>query len=51
VAGYLQILSLREAERERLGSEFDIREFHEALLGHGAVPLTLLEEIAGTGAR
>ena len=44
--GYLRILGLREARRERLGDDFDIRRFHESLLACGAVPLALLEEIA-----
>ena len=42
-AGYLRIRGPLEAERKRLGEDFDIREFHESLLSHGAVPLTVLE--------
>lgn len=41
--GMNRILELRaEAERE-LGAAFDIRGFHDAVLGGGALPLTLLE--------
>jgi uncharacterized protein (DUF885 family) len=41
--GMLKIEELRaEAERE-LGSEFDIRGFHDTVLGSGAMPLSLLE--------
>jgi uncharacterized protein (DUF885 family) len=41
--GMNRILELRaEAERE-LGSKFDIRAFHDAVLGGGSLPLTLLD--------
>jgi uncharacterized protein (DUF885 family) len=41
--GMNRILELRaEAERE-LGAEFDIRSFHDAVLGGGSLPLSLLE--------
>ena len=43
--GQLKILELRQRAREALGARFDLRRFHDAVLGHGAVPLTLLEEI------
>ena len=41
--GQLQILELRRAAETRLGDRFDIRAFHDALLGAGAVPLDVLE--------
>jgi uncharacterized protein (DUF885 family) len=41
--GQLKILELRARARERLGARFDIREFHEQVLGTGALPLTVLE--------
>jgi len=42
--GQLKILTLRERARNQLGDEFDIRAFHDELLGAGALPLDLLEQ-------
>ncbi len=41
--GQLKILELKAKARERLGGKFDIREFHDAVLRNGALPLDLLE--------
>jgi len=41
--GKLTWLKLRESTRTRLGAQFDLREFHDAGLASGAVPLTVLE--------
>lgn len=43
--GMLEILRLRESAKERLGKDFDIREFHDVVLTHGSVPLAVLEEL------
>ena len=43
--GQLEILNLREDANSRLGHRFDIREFHDALLSNGAVPLEVLRQI------
>lgn len=43
--GQLEILTLRERAKERLGSRFDLRKFHDAVLTCGAVPLTVLEQV------
>ncbi len=43
--GMLRILDIRETAREALGDDFDIREFHDAVLENGAMPLDMLEEV------
>ena len=44
--GQLEILRLRAHARAQLGERFDIRAFHDAVLGQGAVPLpTLADQI------
>lgn len=42
--GQLKILDLRERARKRLHDRFDIRAFHDEVLGAGALPLDVLEE-------
>jgi len=41
--GMIDILRLREKARTKMGDAFDIRAFHDTILGGGALPLTLLE--------
>jgi uncharacterized protein (DUF885 family) len=41
--GMLKILELRERARTALGRSFDIRAFHDTVLGGGALPLAILE--------
>lgn len=41
--GQLEILKLREESRRTLGDRFDIRAFHDELLGNGALPLDVLD--------
>ena len=42
--GELKIRELRKKAEKELGSEFDIRDFHEVILGQGTVTLKILEE-------
>ena len=42
--GQLKILELRAKAEQTLGDRFDIRAFHDHLLGAGALPLNLLEQ-------
>ena len=44
MVGQLKISGLRERAERELGDRFDIRDFHEAVLGGGAVPLDVLED-------
>jgi uncharacterized protein (DUF885 family) len=41
--GELKIKELRELATEELGESFDLRAFHDAVLGNGALPLSVLE--------
>lgn len=44
MVGYREITSLRAKATAALGSRFDIRAFHDAVLGRGAVTLPMLRE-------
>jgi uncharacterized protein (DUF885 family) len=41
--GQLAILGLREKAKKELGDRFDIRKFHDEVLGAGALPMDVLE--------
>lgn len=43
--GELKIWELRRIAEHDLGDSFDLREFHDVILGNGAVPLAMLEDI------
>jgi len=45
--GELKIRALRASAEKALGRAFDVRSFHDLLLGHGAVPLDVLETHVG----
>ena len=42
--GMIKILELRARAREALGAAFDIRDFHDVVIGTGALPLPILEQ-------
>ncbi|MBI2682279.1 MAG: DUF885 domain-containing protein [Acidobacteriales bacterium] len=42
--GQLKILELREKAHKALGDKFDIRAFHDEVLGGGALPMDVLEQ-------
>jgi uncharacterized protein (DUF885 family) len=48
--GQLKIRELRTSAERQLGSRFDVRQFHDVVLGEGAVPLDLLERQVGAWA-
>jgi uncharacterized protein (DUF885 family) len=43
--GMLKIQELRALAQEQLGEKFDIREFHDIVLGSGALPLSALDKL------
>lgn len=44
MVGRLEIMRLRAEAKERMGDKFQLAEFHDVVLGRGAVPLTLLRQ-------
>jgi uncharacterized protein (DUF885 family) len=45
--GQLEIVKLRRRAEKELGPRFDVREFHDAVLRNGALPLELLDAEVG----
>ena len=43
--GMMKILELRQHAMDELGDDFDIKEFHRAVLLHNCLPLPLLERL------
>ena len=41
--GAVELLRLRERARTVLGARFDLRDFHDVVLGSGSLPLSVLE--------
>jgi uncharacterized protein (DUF885 family) len=42
--GEMKIRELRNKYAQQLGNKFNIKDFHDELLGDGCVPLSVLEE-------
>jgi uncharacterized protein (DUF885 family) len=42
--GMIKIFELRARAKKELGDKFDIKDFHDLVLGSGALPLNLLEQ-------
>ena len=40
--GHLELLRLRESAKTRLGGRFNLRAFHDEVLGYGSPPLEVL---------
>ena len=45
MVGRLELVRLRELAQARLGGRFDLRAFHDVVLGTGGVPLSVLAEV------
>ena len=43
--GEQEILTLRERAKAELGARFDIRKFHNAVIDHASLPLSVLEQV------
>lgn len=43
--GSLKILELRRQAMERWGDQFDLKEFHNLVIGRGSLPLEILEQV------
>jgi uncharacterized protein (DUF885 family) len=47
MVGRLELMRTREAARQRLGAKFDIRDWHEAVLRAGPMPMEVLARTMG----
>ncbi|GAB3587898.1 hypothetical protein GCM10027445_68470 [Amycolatopsis endophytica] len=45
MAGRLEIQRIRAAAERALGERFDVRDFHDVVLGHGILPLPVLDRV------
>src|SRR5471032_1670779 len=44
-SGYSEIMELREARKQALGSKFALKEFHEQFLSYGSAPVRMIDEL------
>lgn len=49
--GSLRIMELRKRTERELGDQFDIREFHEWVIGSGSMPIRVLEDTVARKSR
>ena len=42
--GSLKMIEMRRSAQQQLGSRFDVRQFHEWIIGSGSMPLPILEQ-------
>ncbi len=47
VLGFHEMMSLREDYRQQAGDDFDLREFHDRVLGLGSLPFPLVRKLLG----
>ncbi|WP_433871536.1 DUF885 domain-containing protein [Saccharopolyspora sp. CA-218241] len=45
LVGRLELERVRDAARERQGERFELRRFHDVILGHGALPVSALDTL------
>ncbi|HSR34642.1 MAG TPA: DUF885 family protein [Anaerolineae bacterium] len=43
--GLIKLLELRQRAMDQLGDQFDIKDFHNVVLGNGSMPLDILERV------
>jgi uncharacterized protein (DUF885 family) len=48
--GRTMLLDLRDDERRRLGDRFSLRDFHDALLRNGSIPISFHRRLLAAGA-
>ncbi|KAA9151207.1 DUF885 domain-containing protein [Amycolatopsis acidicola] len=51
MVGRLEILRIREEAKRALGESFDIRAFHDVVLGGGSLPMSVLESVVSAWVR
>ena len=44
-SGYSEIMDLREQRKQALGPRFDLKQFHDQVLGYGSAPVKVIREL------